>query len=82
MQVPLDPDYEKTDEDPSIKDPAERERRFRQYDNVRLYGQDYTERLTNAGFKVTTFDAGKELPEEWYAKYALPKREMLYVCTK
>ena len=27
MQVPLDPDYEFTDEDPTIKDPAERERR-------------------------------------------------------
>ena len=38
MQVPLDPDYEVTDEDPTINDPAE-ERRFRQYDHVRLYGQ-------------------------------------------
>ena len=82
MQVPLDPDYNKTDEDPSIKDQAERERRFRQYDHVRLYGKDYPERLTAAGFKVTTFDAAKELPAEWFSKYALPKREMLYVCTK
>ena len=42
MQVPLGPRlYEVTDEDPSIKDPVERERRFRQYDHVRLYGQDY-----------------------------------------
>ena len=36
MQVPLDPDYKVTDEDPTIKDPAERERRFRQYDHVRF----------------------------------------------
>jgi len=82
MQVPLDPDYEKTDEDPSIKDPAERERRFRQYDHVRLYGQDYPDRLKAAGFKVTVFDAQKELPEGFFEKYALPKREMLYICSK
>jgi len=39
-------------------------------------------RLVAAGFKVTTFDAAKELPAESFSKYALPKREMLYVCTK
>ena len=82
MQVPLDPDYEVTDEDPTIKDPAERERRFRQYDHVRLYGQDYPERLKECGFKVTTFNAEEELPDGYFEKYALPKREMLYVCTK
>ena len=82
MQVPLDPDYEVTDEDPTIKDPAEIERRFRQYDHVRLYGQDYPERLKECGFKVTTFNAQEELPDGYFEKYALPKREMLYVCTK
>ena len=82
MQVPLDPDYKVTDEDPTIKDPAERERRFRQYDHVRLYGQDYPVRLKECGFKVTTFNAQEELPDGYFEKYALPKREMLYVCTK
>jgi len=82
MQVPLDPDYEVTDEDTSITDPVERERRIRQYDHVRLYGRDYPQRLEAAGFKVRVFDAEKELPEGWFDKYALPKRELLYVCTK
>jgi|TARA_B110000116_G_scaffold84160_1_gene73311 SAM-dependent methyltransferase len=82
MQVPLDPDYESTDEDITITDPVEREKRFRQYDHVRLYGQDYPARLKAAGFTVTTFDAEQELPAGWFAKYALPKREMLYICTK
>ena len=82
MQVPLDPDYELTDEDITITDPVEREKRFRQYDHVRLYGQDYPARLKAAGFTVTTFDAEQELPGGWFAKYALPKREMLYICTK
>ena len=82
MQVPLDPDYALTDEDITITDPVEREKRFRQYDHVRLYGQDYPNRLKAAGFKVTTFDAQQELPEGWFSKYALPKREMLYICSK
>ena len=75
MQVPLDPDYKVTDEDPGIKDPAEREKRFRQYDHVRLYGQDYSERLKECGFEVTPFDAKKRLPKDYFEKYALPKEK-------
>ena len=40
-----------TDEDPSITDPQERERRFGQFDHVRIYQeQDYISRLEDAGF--------------------------------
>ncbi len=40
-----------TDEDPEITDPRERERRFGQHDHVRRYGQDYVDRLSDAGFE-------------------------------
>lgn len=40
-----------TDEDVTLTDPAERERRFGQHDHVRWYGRDdYLARLTGAGF--------------------------------
>ena len=48
FQVPWVPGIQVTDEDPSITDPAERERRFLQYDHVRLYGEDYPDRLAAA----------------------------------
>ena len=44
-QHPVDWDREATDEDPSITDPAERLRRFRQADHVRVYGRDFGDRL-------------------------------------
>jgi hypothetical protein len=49
--VPIDAD--KTIEDPSIVDPAERLRVFGQEDHVRRYGPDYVDRLRDAGFAVT-----------------------------
>ena len=44
---------EKTKEDPSIVDPAEREREFGQFDHVRLYGHDgeYERRLPPFGVR-------------------------------
>lgn len=42
-----------TDEDPTIKDPQEREKRFGQFDHVRVYGLDFQDRLESVGFQVT-----------------------------
>lgn len=82
IQVPLNPDWEKTREDPTITDPKERHRLFGQYDHVRMYGQDYPERLKAAGFAVEEIDYSQRLSPELFAKYALPEREKLYVCSK
>lgn len=45
-----------TDEDPSVTDPQERLRRFGQGDHVRRYGQDYYDRMAEAGLHVTLYD--------------------------
>jgi SAM-dependent methyltransferase len=53
LQVPLSLALDQTDEDLSITDPAERERRFGQFDHLRLYAvSDYVARLVDAGFEV------------------------------
>jgi SAM-dependent methyltransferase len=44
---------QKTFEDPTVVDPAERLRLFGQEDHVRRYGPDYVDRLTAAGFEVS-----------------------------
>jgi ubiquinone/menaquinone biosynthesis C-methylase UbiE len=43
---------QKTFEDPTVVDPAERLRLFGQEDHVRRYGPDYIDRLTAAGFEA------------------------------
>ena len=83
IQIPFyEPVPETTFEDPTITDPAERERIFHQDDHVRLYGKDYPERLRKAGFKVTEDDYVMRLPEEQVKLYALPADEIVHYCEK
>ncbi len=83
MQVPFfSPVPEKTWGDPSITDPAEREKVFGQDDHVRRYGKDYADRLRQAGFEVTEEHYAEELGEEAIKKYALPPREVIYFMRK
>jgi len=65
-----------------ITDREERIRLFGQYDHLRMYGQDYPERLEELGFKVETYDISTYLSAEDFRRYALPKGEMLYVVRK
>ena len=43
-----------TDADPCVTDPKERERRFGQKDHVRMYGDDFIDRLQATGFSIKT----------------------------
>ncbi len=80
IQSPQDYNREETLEDPSITDPKERERVYWQSDHVRLFGLDYGNRLTKAGFKVTEDRYVMELPKETVQRYALPANEIIYFC--
>ena len=79
LQIPFfHPIPETTYEDPSITDPKEREKIFGQDDHVRLYGQDYPQRLASAGFKVKEDKMVFELPDEQVKRFALPSNEVIY----
>lgn len=77
---------ERTYEDPSITDPAERERLFGQHDHVRLYGPDFKDRLIAAGFMVTDFYFESLLSKKQIKKFGLeyiPSKVMpIYFCQK
>jgi hypothetical protein len=76
--VPIDQSRERTYEDFSITEPADRQRHFGQWDHVRVYGPDFKHRCQEAGFKVELFgvDGGK------CARYGLILGEDLFVCFK
>lgn len=83
LQVPFfHPIPESTMQDPSITNPAERERLYGQRDHVRRYGKDYPSRIASAGFVPVVDDFVNNLPEETRAKYGLVKGEVIYVGKK
>lgn len=78
LQVPISYVTDKTYEDPSISDPAEREKVFGQRDHVRIYGLDYFDRLKKIGFEV---EVVSDLATR-YSKYGLNGKEKIFVCHK
>lgn len=82
LQVPIDMQRAETFEDERIVSPEDRERWFLQKDHVRIYGQDYTDRLAAAGFNVRVEFYAKDLPREVCARYGLRRKRPIYWCTK
>jgi SAM-dependent methyltransferase len=79
LQVPLSRNSAQTIEDFSVNTKEERERRFGQFDHVRIFGQDYPDRLARAGFKVERLNISNK-PE--YAKGGLNPLEDIFVAHK
>ncbi|MEO5584001.1 MAG: methyltransferase domain-containing protein [Flavobacteriales bacterium] len=77
LQVPISKNSAKTIEDWSVITPEGRASAFGQFDHVRIYGQDYTERLTSAGFLVERMNISKEYPS-----YGLAEEEDIFIGRK
>jgi len=72
-----------TFEDPTIVDPSERLRVFGQKDHVRKYGQDFVDRLREAGFKVEITNYDELVPSNEMIRMGLtPISGDIYYCTK
>ena len=82
FQIPQDLSRDKTFEDDSITDKAERARIFGQYDHVRIYGLDYFDKLRTIGFKVDEVDYTAELTTDEVNKFRLAKGEIIPVAYK
>jgi SAM-dependent methyltransferase len=80
VMVPLDTERAHTYEDPSITSAADREREFRQADHVRLYAPDIADRLTAAGFDVTTEHLADDIGREAAARYRLLGSDYIFLC--
>lgn len=63
MTVPQKDSPATTDEDFSVTDEAERLRRFGQHDHVRMYGDEFIERVRLSGLEVTVITKADFKPE-------------------
>jgi SAM-dependent methyltransferase len=71
-----------TDEDPTLADPRERERRFRQHDHLRLYGADIVQRLETTGFQVEIAIPGRTMSQGMISRYAISPAECIFLCRR
>jgi SAM-dependent methyltransferase len=77
LQVPISTNAYATVEDFSITEPEARELAFGQRDHVRIYGQDYIDRLAKCGFEVKRVNISRE-----FSRFGLNSDEDIFVGTK
>lgn len=83
LQVPYSPLLKETFEDEHIKSETEREKYFGQFDHVRIYGRDYPDRLSKAGFIVHQIKQDESFaPRQLLEKYAVNPEEIIFLCEK
>lgn len=81
LQVPISLNSQFTYEDPKITSEADRLKAFGQKDHVRIYGQDYHEKLISAGFEVNVFDwkSCRKLNPKGKNKFGFIENEKVFV---
>ena len=79
MLVPEDRSRATTFEDDSITDAKERTRLFGQYDHRRVYGRDYDDRLSKAGFVVERMPVNILADEQKRKLWSLGHDDMVIV---
>lgn len=82
FQVPQERDRAVTFEDNTITDKKNRAKIFGQYDHIRVYGNDYFDRLRAIGFVVNEVDYTSTMSASDIDKYRLAKGEIIPVVTK
>ncbi len=82
FQIPIDEKREETYEDFSIINKEDRKKHFGQYDHVRVYGNDYYQKLANIGFAVEKINLSTKLTPEEVQRFGLQKNEILPLVSK
>lgn len=82
ISVPILADNKPTYEDNSITTPKERKKHFGQWDHVRYYGTDISERFQEAGFEVNPINSFVYFKESERVKFGVPTESWLFHLTK
>ncbi|SHE49963.1 Methyltransferase domain-containing protein [Psychroflexus salarius] len=82
LQIPIDEKKVKTYSDDTITDKKRRDEIFGQYDHVRIYGQDYYDKLKSIGFEVEAVRYAKKLGQNQIDRFRINKNEAIPVCKK
>jgi SAM-dependent methyltransferase len=78
LMVPIGRERGTTLEDPDVSTPAERLRVYGQEDHLRLYGEDYPDRLRDAGFEVDAHALDELATPAEVARFALRRQDLFF----
>lgn len=81
ISVPVDIHRQKTYEDASITSPVDRTKHFWHEDHRRLYGLDFSQRLTAAGFRVETYFSRQQYKKRFLDRHGI-RGKHVYLCYK
>jgi SAM-dependent methyltransferase len=82
ISVPINHGHYQTLEDPNVTDPAEQERLYGDTGHLRYYGEDYAERVKDAGFKIEFTPVTDFIPDELIEKCVINPRDVVHLCYK
>jgi len=82
LQVPISEVLEKTFEDPEIATDDMRLKAYGQNDHVRIYGQDYYDRIRSVGFEIELYSTDDVCGNDGPHKYALIEKEKVVIAKK
>jgi len=82
LMIPIDIHKEDTVESDISLSGDENELLYGQTDHVRLYGRDFSDRLSAHGFHVDTINYACEVTEEEILQFAIFREEIIFVCRK
>ena len=82
LNTPVNFNTEKTVEDIELYDPKKQLELFGQPDHVRVYGKDFIDRLSVAGFKTEVIDYASKFTNNEQFRYGFKKNEEIIYCNK
>lgn len=82
LSIPICIDLDETYEDSRILTKEDRNKYYGQEDHVRLYGRDYKQRFSRAGFEITEYSPNREMDEDTIRKYAFIENDVVMLCRK
>jgi len=82
IQVPVNFSNENTFQDDTINTGKLRKKYYGHHDHKRLYGKDFSDKLTATGFGVEKIAYPTEFSESEIKKYGLRKTTIIYRCSK
>ncbi|MGB3006848.1 MAG: methyltransferase domain-containing protein [Chitinophagaceae bacterium] len=82
ISVPIRFGHYETIEDPSITDPQEQALLYGDTGHLRYYGEDYKEKVKNAGFMPEFIPVADFISPELIKKCVIKPKDAVHICTK